>query len=286
MNCTRCNTPIEPEARYCRYCGLEVSNGASQPAGASTAQANQPGIGDSPTVSTSPWQAQQPGQFQPQYMPSQSIPPGAYQPTVAISQSPGSLPSTGAQPYSPPIPTRRKNRSGQVLLIVVIALLVIVLVVVAGWFLALRPILHGLAQNQIDSVLSSAVNQITPAELALIPSGRASVPLTEADMNNFIASNTSSSDPVQQIHMTITPKVVRLDFQTYGLTSTVTGVPQAVNGQIVITGVKVQGVASLLLSPEELTATLNSHLRDAGLKLHRVATEVVLKNHEMDILLR
>ena len=278
MNCTRCNAPLEPEARFCRSCGMAISTDASQPASVDT------DMGDSPTVPTPPWEAQQPAPSQPHYPQNQSMPPEAYQPTIAISPGPGSLPSTGAQPYSPPLPTRRrKNRLVQVLLILVIALLVFMLVVVAGWFLALRPILHGLAQNQIDSVLTSAVNQITPAQLLLIPAGRATVPLTEADMNNFIASNTNSSDPVQQIHMTITPTVIRLDFQTYGLTSTVTGVPQAVNGQIVITDVTVQGIASLLLSPEELTATLNAHLHDAGLKLHRVVTGVVLKNHEMDI---
>jgi hypothetical protein len=162
-------------------------------------------------------------------------------------------------------------------------------VAVAGWFLALRPILHGLAQNQVNGVLSNAVQQITPAELLLIPRGRATVHLTEADLNSFIASNTGPSDPVQQIHMTITPAVVRLDLQTYGFTSTVTGVPQVVNGQIVITNVTVQGIAALILSPEELTATLNAHLGDAGLRLsrlHRVVTGVVLKNGEMDILLR
>jgi zinc-ribbon domain len=286
MNCTHCNVPLEPEARFCRNCGMAISTGASQPAGANTAQANQAGIGDSPTVLTPPWQAQQSAPFQPQYPPPQSMPPQAYQPTVAVSPSPGSLPSTGAQLSSPPLPTRHKNRLVQVLLILVIALLVIMLVLVAGWFLALRPVLHGLAQSQLDGVLTSAVNQITPAEMALIPSGRASVPLTEADMNNFIASNTNSSDPVQQIHMTITPTVLRLDLQTFGITSTIIGVPQAVNGQVVITNVTVQGIASLLLSPEELTATLNAHLHDAGVNLHRTVTGVLLKNHEMDIQLR
>ena len=86
--------------------------------------------------------------------------------------------------------------------------------------------------------------------------------------------------------MTITPSVLRLDLQTYGITSTITGVPQVVNGQLVITNVTVQGIASLLLSPEELTTTLNAHLHDAGLKLHRAVTGVLLKDHEMDIQLR
>jgi hypothetical protein len=172
------------------------------------------------------------------------------------------------------------------LLILAVALLVIAILLVAGWFLAVRPVLHGMAQNQVDSVLNSAVNQIPPTGGLFLPRGRSTVPITEADMNNFIASNTGSSDLVQQIHMTITPAMVQLNFQTYGLTSTVTGVPVAVNGQIEVTHVMVQGVAGLLLSPEELTATLNAHLQEAGLRLHRVATGVVLKNGEMDIQLK
>ena len=283
MNCTRCNAPIEPEARFCRNCGLAVSSYASQSASANAAQVSQPGIGDSPTVLPPPWQAQQPAPFQPQYAPPQSMPPQAYQPTVAVSPSAGSLPSAGAKFAAPALPTRRRRNRLVLVLIIVAAIL---LVLVAGWYLALRPVLHGVAQSQLDGVLTSSVNQITPIQVALIPPGRTTVPLTETDMNNFIGSNMDSSGPVQQIHMTITPTVVRLDLQTYGITSTVTGVPEVVNGQLVITNVTVQGIASVLLSPEELTATLNAHLRDAGLRLHRPLTGVVLKDHEMDLQLR
>jgi hypothetical protein len=215
------------------------------------------------------------------------MPPQAYQPTVAISPNPGSLPSAGAQSFVPLLPKRRrKNRLMQVLVVVAISLFVIMILAFAGWLLALRPILHGLALNQVNRDLDSAVNQVNSAEVALIPKGPATVALTQAEMTNFIASNTISSDPVQQIHMTITPTALQLDFQTYGFTSTVTGVPEAVNGQVVITHVTVQGIASLILSQDELTQTINAHLHAAGLKLHRVATGVVLKNGELDIQLR
>src|SRR6266581_773750 len=110
MNCTQCNAPLLPEARFCRVCGQAVSTAAPQPAIANYAQANQPVIETSPTVSTPPWQAQQPAPFQPQNMPPQSMPPQAYQPTMPVSPGPGSLPSTGAQLSSPPLPKRRKNR--------------------------------------------------------------------------------------------------------------------------------------------------------------------------------
>ena len=284
MNCTRCNAPLEPEARFCRVCGQAVLTGIPQPPVENAKQTNRPNMGDSPTVPTPFLQPQQPTQvapLQPQYTPPQSIPPQAYQPTVAVS--PGSLPSAGSQLSSPPFPKRRrKNLLARVLLILVVVLLVLV----AGWFIGLRPLLHGIAQNQIDQVLTNAVNQINPVEIALLPPGRASIALTETDLNEQIAQSTSSSDPVQQMHMTVTPGGVRLDFQTYGLASTITGVPQVINGQLVIKNVAVQGIASLLISPDELTTTLNAHLSDAGARLHRSVNGITLKDHEMVIQFR
>ena len=286
MNCARCNTPLPPEARFCRVCGLVVAVDASKAPIIDSAQANQPA---SEVAPTSPWQVQQPTQPaplhlypSPQRMPqNQAMPSQAYQPTMAVS--PDSLQSTGAWPSSPPLPQRRrKRRLTRVLLI----LAVVLLVLVAGWFVGLRPYLHGLAQSQIDGVLSNAVNQIPPAQLSLIPPGPRSVPVTETTINNLIVLNIAPSDPVQQMHITITPGGLRLDFQVYGFACTMTGVPEARNGQLVITNVTEGGVVALVMSPDELTATLNAHLHDAVTKLNRNVTGVTLKNHEIDIELR
>jgi hypothetical protein len=289
MNCARCNASLPPEARFCHVCGLVVAVDASKAAAiidsADNAQANQPASEVDPT---SPWQVQQPTQPaplhlypSPQRMPqNQAVPSQAYQPTMAIS--PDSLQSTGAQSSSPPLPQRRrKRRLTRVLLILVVVLLVLV----AGWFVGLRPYLHGLAQSQMDGVLSNAVNQIPPAQLALLPPGQ-SVPVTETTINNLIVLNIAPSDPVQHMHITITPGGLQLDFQVYGFACTVTGVPEALNGQLVITNVTVGGVVALIMSPDELTATLNAHLHDAVTKLNRSVTGVTLKNHEIDIELR
>ncbi len=286
MNCTRCNTPLIPEARFCRNCGMPVSTVIPQPATGNNEQANQQGIGDSPTVLPPPWQVQQSVPIQPQYTPQ------SYQPTVAVSSNPGSMPSAGAQFASPPAvgainraPTtrRRKNRLVQVLLILLAALLILLLVLVGGWFVVLRPYLHGVAQNEVDGVFSSATNLINPLTIAVIATSHRPVIITETDANNFIALNSTQSDPIQQIHMSITPVGLRLEFQTYGLTSTITGVPRVVNGQIVMTNVTVQGVASLIMSPDELTNELNADLQQVSATLHRPIAGVVLKNQEMDV---
>lgn len=263
MNCARCNAPLVPEARFCPICGLPTA--APAPAIGNPAQTNQPAPGQVGARFIAPEQAQ-------------SIAP---QPTVAVS--PGSLPSTGSWPASPPLPVRRrKNRLARALLI----LAVVLLVLAAGWFFGLRPYLHGLAQSQVDSVLSNSINQINPIEGALLPPGQASIHVSETAINNLIVLNTAPSDPVQQMHMTITPAGLRLDFQAYGFPCTVTGVPHALNGELVITNVTVQGIASLIISPDELTTTLNAHLRDASARLHRNISGVLLKNHEIDVQLR
>jgi hypothetical protein len=197
------------------------------------------------------------------------------------------MPSVGAQYASPPLPTgRRKNRLMQVLLIVLAALLVLSLILVGGWFFILRPYLHGVAQNQVDGIFSNAMNLINPLTIVVIGAGPKPVIITETDANNFIALNSSQSEPVQFVHMTITPAGLSLQLRAYGLTSTFTGVPRVVNGQIVMTNVTIQGVASLIMSPDELTNELNADLQQVSAALHRPIAKVVLKNQEMDVQLK
>ena len=280
MNCSRCNAPLIPEARFCRNCGMPVSPAIPQPAIANNAQASQQDLEDSPAVLPPSWQVQQPAPVQPQY-----APPQAYQPTTAVSPNAGSMPSAGAPFVSPPLPTRRrKNRLIQVLLIFLAALLVIILLLVAGWFVVLRPYLHGVAQNEINGAFSSAIGQINPIQAVVISTSHAPIVITETDANTFIAMNTAA--PIQHMQMTITQAGLRLDFQLYGFTSTVTGVPQAVNGQLVMTNVTVQGIASSIMSPDELTSIVNANLHQISTVLPRSISGVILKDHEMDVQLR
>ena len=278
MNCTYCNTPIVPEARFCKNCGFPVSTDITQPTIGNDWQASQQGVEDSPTILPPPWQVQKPESIEPPFT------QPAYQPTVAVSSHPGSMPSRVTQPTSPPPPMRRrKNRLTQVLLILLITLFILALILAGGWFFALRPYLHGAAQNEVDGAFATAINLINPLEVDAVASSHTPVIITEKDANNFIDSNNSQSTPVQQLHMSITRGGLRLDFQTYGLTSTITGVPQVANGQIVITDVKIQGIAALIMSPDELTNEANADLQQVSARLHRPITRVALKNHEMDI---
>ena len=278
MNCTNCNMPLVPEARFCRNCGLPISAVSPQPVSGEVAQANQQDMGDSPAVLSPSWQAQQSTPVQQQYAPQ------AYQPTVAVSPMRGNTPGTEARYASPSQPTnRRKNRLMQVLLIVLAVLLVIALLLVGGWFLLLRPYAHSVAQNEVDGIFSSATNLINPLALAIVAASHQPVVITENDANNFIASNSSQSYPIQQVHLSITPAGLQLQFQTFGLTSTITGVPRVENGQIVMTDVTVQGVASLIMSPDELTNEVNADLQQVSATLNRPITGLVLKDQEMEV---
>ncbi|HYT35285.1 MAG TPA: hypothetical protein VEL69_09630 [Ktedonobacteraceae bacterium] len=183
----------------------------------------------------------------------------------------------GTQHASPPVlPRRRRGYLARALLILVLG---------AGWFVGLRPYLHGLAQNQIDKVLSNVVNQIALTPISMLPSGPTSLPVTEMMVNNLFVLYTAPSDPVQHMHMQFTPTGLRVDFQVYGFASDFTAVPVASKGQLQLTNVTVEGVFSLIMSSGEIAPTLNAHLRDARAKLHRSIVGVVLKDHEMDIML-
>jgi hypothetical protein len=171
----------------------------------------------------------------------------------------------------------------QVLVILLAVLVALVLIFAGGWFFVLRPYLHGVAQNEVDGVFSSATNLINPLTVGVLATSNRPVVITENDANNFIALNSTQSDPVQQVHLSITPAGLQLAFQTFGLTSTMTGVPRVVNGQIVMTNVTVQGIASLIMSPAELTNEVNADLQQVSATLHQPISSVVLKNQEMDV---
>jgi hypothetical protein len=171
-----------------------------------------------------------------------------------------------------------------------ISLLVLIVLVVGGWFLVARPILHSYAQGQLDQVLSSATSQVVP-----VPPPINSLTGTETQIDNLIVLNSSPSDPVTNAVVHIAPAVfasdgsytggVLLTFNLYGFPCSVSAIPQASNGGIIVTHVQVSGILSWIMSADELTADLNSHLHDVGSRLQRTITGVTLRDREIDIAL-
>ncbi|TMD47482.1 MAG: hypothetical protein E6I90_04820 [Chloroflexi bacterium] len=285
MNCIKCKAPLEANARFCPNCGEPVSSIGPNSTPAHPAPPYQQAFrAEPPTLPLDNQKIEplilRPGNqqvSQPQaYGPTQHrLQPQAAQP----QQSPYYQPAVNSLASSGNTKTRRRGRGCFVGLTIILLLL---LVLVGGWFLLLRPYLNNQAQNKLDSVLSDAVNHI-PAQVAVAPAG--SVKVTENLLNNLLVLNSSPNDIVKNMQIHITPNTMNMQFQVYGFDSTVTGVPQAKQGHLVITNVTVDGVAGLILSPDEITALVNRHLADAQARINHSVVSVQLNNQEMDLVL-
>jgi hypothetical protein len=163
-----------------------------------------------------------------------------------------------------------------------IVLIVLVVLVAGGLYFVARPYVDSMAQAKLNNVLTQAVNNI-PAQVTLLPAGKVKVP--EGALNNLLVLESSPSDIVQNPQISITPDNMQFTFQVYGMTSTATGVPAVSNGNLVVTNVTISGIASFILSPDELTTIVNQHLADAQSRINHSITAVQLKSHELDLTL-
>lgn len=295
MNCTRCGMPLETNARFCRNCGQPAPAIAPGNVATNPAQPNQPlSLQEqvSESAPTSPVESWQEPPAQPTVYPQLQTPyyqsdQHVLQPTRPAAPPPGTMPSTGQGLPPKALAAARKTprRRRGCLLGCLLTLLVLALVIGVGWIFALRPFLNSLAQAQIDQTLTTAVNQMPPAATQLPPG---IVHVQENAIQNLIVLNSSPSDPVQGTQAHITPGLMRLDFQVYGLPSAVTGVPQVVgsppNGRLVLSNVTVEGIIALILSPDEITSLVNKHLADAQVRFKHSIIQVTLKDHELDLL--
>lgn len=178
--------------------------------------------------------------------------------------------------------TRRPSNRNRYILGGVIVLVLLLLFAGAGWLLILRPYLHNIAQAQIDRAMANAIQQIPP-QAAALPAGTLAV--QESTLNNLIVLNVAPSSPITNIATSITPNGIHLGFQLYGNSCAIATKPIASKGQLVASNVTVEGIISLVLSPDDITALLNKHLAEAQGRLKHNISSVTLKEMEMDLLL-
>lgn len=307
MNCTTCNTPLEANARFCPKCGTPVSQMTRNSAAPSFANAN---ANEPPTIPPTPSPFQQAPSNQSYAPTAQSWSQSPQQPPFtpsAQSQQP-IQPIQPLQPiqsvqYTPPQqqqylsndrggakagtftgteePPRRRRRRG-CLPGFLITLAAVLIIVVGGWFLVARPFLSNMAQTKINDALTSAVNNI-PGTVAVLPAGQ--VPISETVLNNLLVLNSSPNDLVKNMKIRITSTEMRLEFQVFGFSCAVTGVPVVSNGKLTVTNVNVEGIAALILSADEITTLANQHLADAQQKINHPITAVQLRDKEVDLTL-
>ena len=194
--------------------------------------------------------------------------------------------TVNAQPQAASGPARQRRRgAGCVGCLTVLVLLV--LIVGAGWIFAARPYIHTIAQSQLDSAMSNAVQEIPP-QAAQLPAG-STIPVQESTITNMIVLNLAPSDPIKQPEAHINANGVSLDFQLVTplvtMSNTITGVPKVVNGKLQMSNVTVEGPVGLVMSADDITGLLNKHFAEAQTRLQRPISSVQLKDHEMDLVL-
>ena len=289
MNCIRCNTPLEPNARFCPNCGTPVSQTQATSRDSNPSFSNEPPTNypinlDAPS---SPPPTQQQWNTPSLQETRQDSRPQAYStspaPTVNQQQdgrSAGTFSNAG-DAYATPLPRRRRRR-GRGCLTGLITLIVLLILIGGGWFLLARPYLNNLATTKLDNALTDAVNHI-PVEVAAAPAG--AVPVPEKLLNNLLVLSSSPNDLVKNMQVHITASQMRLEFSVFGFSCAVTGVPQVNAGHLVITNVNIEGIAALILAPDEITTLVNRHLADAQQRINHSIVSVSLKDQELDLVL-
>ena len=162
-----------------------------------------------------------------------------------------------------------------------LAILVLLLIGLGmSWFAVIRPSIHNMAQTELNIGLDRTEESIHPPSLFL---AGIIVPIQEHTITDMLVSSLSPSDPIKNPVTHITSNNIRLDFELYGFPCTISAVPQANNGHLVVSNVNIEGIIGLIMSPDEITTLLNEHLMDAQARFQHSVTNVQLKDHEMDL---
>jgi hypothetical protein len=290
MKCPRCNADLVAEARFCGTCGYSLSVLEDH-----TFQADPSSLSprnNEATLIATPQPIQSAGGTPGGGQAPASAQAGGYQATQAVSwQQPspqmqtqiarptgmvaGTMASAGTLAY----PVKRR-RGGRILRRILLVLVLLAALLAAAWVFAVRPYLHNMVQTQLDQALNGAEGQIILFQSAL-PGGSQVVHVSEGAINTYLSVHSVS--PLQNLHATITPDGLRLDFSAYGLSSDIIVVPVARGGALEVTNVQVQGILWLVMSDDELTTALNTNFQSFGQQMNRTIRSITLHEHEMDV---
>jgi len=154
-----------------------------------------------------------------------------------------------------------------------------------------------MVKNKLDTVMTEAVNQIPPLpprpSLPFSPPPDLTIPIGENVLETLMKLNIAPSDPVQDPVVHINQQGVRmefnvhLDFLPFNFPCAVSFLPTIDNqGNLIARDVKIEGIASLGISPDELASVLNKHFSNALKKLNYPISSINLQPGRVDITLK
>jgi hypothetical protein len=175
---------------------------------------------------------------------------------------------------------RVQRRRMSCLICSLVLLIVLALGLVMSWFFVVQPFIQQRVQEKLETSLTQAEENVHPPPFFM--SG-VTVPIQEQTITDLLTSNVPSSYPISKENVRITPNGIKLDFQAEGLPSTISAVPYVEQEHLAVRDVHIDGIASLAISPDELTDLLNKHLASAQNRFQHPLTNVQLKDGEMDV---
>lgn len=294
MNCTNCNSPLEPQARFCAKCGTSVAENTVI-SGPDRIVPTAP-MWITPVEATTAFPPQQPmlPEVGPQSLPQQAYPPqeNHFSPTTPLSE-------VGRQKHR----KRRRGLGPGGCFLVAVTVLILLFGSLAGvWFLVLRPQIHQMVLDKLDSSMAQAVNQVPPLNqlplppLSLLPIPqqlKQLPPITEGTLDTVMNATLSPSDQIRNLQFHITEQNVSMNFSVqpdylpFGIPCTVSFVPMIdAQGNVIVTQVNIQGLATLILSGDDITPIINRHLKDAMTRLNNPVSSIQLQQGAIIITLK
>ncbi|BCL79097.1 CHAT domain-containing protein [Ktedonobacteria bacterium brp13] len=250
--CPSCGIVLPLKGGFCPNCGKSVSEGSYS---FHSLEENAPSLPPSELTACKEKEA------------SSSVPPSSTDEASLLGQRPSPLllPSLNAAQAKTP---QKMPRT-------LVALVILLIGLSAVWIFGIRPLVHGIVQERLDTAMTNAVSGI-PQQSKF----SSKYQLKEETITTHLASNLAPESPIQNPVAHITPNNVRLDFQIYGQDCAISVFPRVDNARLVVSNANVECIASLIMSPDEMTALLNKYLQQY---LRYSVTNVQLNNHEMDL---
>lgn len=181
-------------------------------------------------------------------------------------------------PSLSPSPNAAQARTPQKFPGALVGLVILLIGLSAGWIFCIRPVVHDMAQKQLDTAMTNGAKEIPPQSPS---SGPNSITVTEDKINTYISPQLRSSGSyIQNPVVRITQNDVRLKFQLFVFPCAISLFPHAVNAHLMVSNVNVEGIINLFMSSSEMDKLLNKYLQQY---LHYSVTNVQLKDREIDL---